>query len=123
MANQLILTGLNSLDEEELKEALGDSGMEVVKPKVPEGSLAEPATITVVLYLGSIALTSLAVWLSKGRRRHYLAAAHKVVHPDGTTEEKTFELDESSEDAVKASVLAQLRNWVGPSTPGSTNQE
>jgi len=120
MSNRLVLTGLNSLDEQELIEALGTNGVEIVKPEVPEGSLAEPATITVVLYLGSIALTSLAVWLSKGRRRKVLAATQKVVRADGTVEEKTFQLDESSEDAVKASVLSQLRNWVGsPTTPDS----
>jgi hypothetical protein len=67
MSEKLYVEGLNPLDAEELKEALGDKGMELRQPEVPEGTLAEPATITVILTLGSFAAVDFALWLSKGQ--------------------------------------------------------
>ena len=113
---ELVISGLSSLDEEELREALGGgSGDRITfsRPEVPEGSLAEPATITAVVTLGSIGLSALAAWLSKARRRRIARGKFRLVRPDGTVEEKSWELEESSEDAVKSKVLAELTNWIG----------
>ena len=109
-ATKLIIPGLSSLDEEELRELLGDQ-VTFQEPEVPEGSLAEPTTIIAVIVLGSIALNGLAAYLSKGRRRYVQRQTFRVVHPDGRVEERKLEIEASSEDEVKAEILAELSKW------------
>jgi len=50
--------------------------------------------------------------MSKGRRRKLLKRSVKIVHPDGSVEERTWEVDEASEDAIKPGVIAQLGKWL-----------
>ena len=107
----MVIAGLSSLDEEELRDAIGD--VEFDEPVVPEGTLAEPATITAIVTLGSLAIAALAAYLSKRRRRYLLKQAFRVVHPDGRIEERTLEVRASSEDEAKAEILAQLNKWIG----------
>jgi hypothetical protein len=75
-------------------------------------TLAEPATITAILTLGSFGTVAFATWMSKGRRRKLLKRSVKIVHPDGSVEERTWEVDEASEDAIKPGVIAQLGKWL-----------
>jgi hypothetical protein len=110
--SKLVLSGLSSLDEEELLEALGKDQVEFIKAKPPEGSLAEPATITAVIVLTSAGIAALTAYLAKGRRRRILKGVKKIIHPDGRIEEMTIDLDEASEDALKASVLGELGKWI-----------
>jgi hypothetical protein len=112
---EFIISGLTTLDEEELREALPEGQVDTVRSTVPEGTLAEPATITAIVTLGSIALAGLSAWLSKARRRRVSKFRYKVRKADGETVDVELDLDESSEDAVKASVMAQLSKWVSPS--------
>jgi hypothetical protein len=81
-APKLIISGLSGLDEEEMKEALGDA-VEFDEPDVPEGSLAEPATISAIVTLSAMVISALAVYLNKPRRKYLLQKAVKIVHPDG----------------------------------------
>jgi hypothetical protein len=116
MANtEFIITSMTTLDEEELREALPEGQVKTVRPTVPEGTLAEPATITAVVTLGSITLAGLSAWLSKGRRRRVSRFSYKVRKPDGEIVDVKLDLDQSSEDAVKANVMAQLGKWISPS--------
>jgi hypothetical protein len=112
MSETLYLEGLNPLDAEELKEALGDNGMELRQPEVPEGMLAEPGTITVILTLGSFAAVDFALWLSKGRRRRLLKRSVRVIHPDGRIEEDSWEVKVGTDEAIKAAVIAQFGKWL-----------
>jgi hypothetical protein len=112
MSEKLYIAGLSSLDKEELEEAIGKTALETYQPEVPEGSLAEPATITAILTLGSFATVAFATWASKGRRRKLLKGSVKIVHPDGRVEERSWEVDEGSEDAIKSGVIAQLGKWL-----------
>lgn len=112
MSEKLYIEGLNPLDAEELQEALRDKGMEIKQPATPEGTLAEPATITVILTLGSFAAVDFALWLSKGRRRRLLKRSVRVVHPDGRIEENAWEVKEGTDEAIKSGVIAQLGKWL-----------
>jgi len=112
MSAKLYIAGLSSLDKEELEEVIGKSALETYEPEVPEGTLAEPVTITAILTLGSFATVAFATWASKGRRRKLLKRTVKIVHPDGTIEERNWEVDEASEDAIKSGVIAQLGKWL-----------
>ena len=112
MSEKLCITGLTSLDLEELEESIGESVLEVYRPEVPEGALAEPVTITVVLTLAPLAATAFAVWASKGRRRKLLKHSVKVMHADGTVEERSWEVEEHSEEAIKSGVIERLRKWL-----------
>jgi hypothetical protein len=111
---ELIITGMTTLDEVELRKALPAGGVETIRGTVPEGTLAEPATITAVVTLGSLALTALSAWIVKGRRRRVSKLRYKVRKPDGEVVDLSLDLDENSEDAGKASVMAQLRKWIPP---------
>ena len=65
----LELTGLSDLDTEELLVAMGDH-VDLRRPEVPEGTLAEPATVVAIITIGSpIVLNALAIWLATPRRR------------------------------------------------------
>jgi len=112
MSEKLYITGLNALDKEELEEAIGKTAFEAYQPEVPEGNLAEPATITAILTLGSFATVAFATWASKGRRRKLLRRSVKISYSDGRVEERSWEVDEASEDAIKQGVLAQLGKWL-----------
>src|SRR5258708_7262112 len=98
MSNKLHIEGLNPLDAEELKAAINNNGLELFQPEAPEGTIAEPATITAILTLGAFTAVDLATWISKGRRRRVLKRSVKIAHPDGRIEERQWEVDESSED-------------------------
>ena len=111
--------GLNALDAEELKAVMGSSGLELDEPAVPEGTLAEPATITAILALGPTAIATLALWLSKGRRGHVLRHKAKIIHPDGRVEEQSWEIKDTSEAAVKSQVISKLGKWIGASSAGA----
>ena len=106
-APKLIISGLSSLDEEQLKEALGDE-VEFDEPEVPEGTLAEPATITAIVTLSAMAISALAVYLNKTRRRYLLEKAVKVVYPDGRIEEVTLKVEASSSEEAKTQLAAEL---------------
>jgi len=115
---KLIIRGLSSLDEEELREALGDN-VEVNEPEVPEGTLAEPATITAIIILGSMTIGALALWLSKKRRSHLYRETFRIVHPDGRVEERTLEVRASSEEEAKAEIMAQVGKWMSEAAKGA----
>lgn len=106
-APKLIISGLSSLDEEEMKESLGDA-VEFDEPQVPEGTVAEPATITAVVTLTAMAISALAVYFNKTRRRYLLEKAVKIVHPDGRIEETTLRIEASSSEEAKAQLAAEL---------------
>jgi hypothetical protein len=55
------LSGLSALDQEELKDLVGNAA-EFKEPVVPEGTLAEPATITAIVRLGSLVIASIAAY-------------------------------------------------------------
>ncbi|MBD2318055.1 hypothetical protein [Phormidium tenue] len=112
---KLIISGLNSLDEEELREVLGEE-VEFEEPKVPEGSLAEPATIAAIVTLGSLAITALAIYLSKSRRRYILERKIRIIHPDGRIEEHILNIQANSEDEANAQILAELSKFLLPSS-------
>ena len=111
-APNLMISGLSSLDEEEMKEALGDA-VEFDEPEVPEGSLAEPATITAIVTLGAMAISALAVYLNKPRRRYLLEKAVKIIHADGRVEETTLKIEASSSEEAKAQLAAELAKMAG----------
>jgi hypothetical protein len=111
-ATKLIIGGLSSLDEEELREALGEE-VEFDEPAVPEGTLAEPATITAIITLGSLAIAALATYLSKGRRSYLHKETFRIQHPDGRIEERTLEVRAASEEEAKAQIMAQISKWTG----------
>ena len=102
---QLMITGLSSLDQEESAEAIGDDSVQFSRPDVPEGTLAEPATISAVIALGTIALNGLVVWLSKARRKHTSAFRYRLVRPNGEVVEIALDLNDASEGAVKSQIL------------------
>lgn len=110
---KLIISGLNSLDEEELREALSEN-VEFEEPEVPEGTLAEPATIVAIVTLGSLTIAALAAYLSKARRRTILTHTFRIIHPDGRVEEHTITIDATSEEEVKAQIFAELSKWISP---------
>jgi hypothetical protein len=112
-SSKLIISGLNSLDEVELSEALGEN-VEFEEPDVPEGSAAEPATIAAIVTLGSLSIAALAVYLSKARRRSVLKYTIRKVHLDGRIEEFIIDLDSSSEEAANPKILAELSKWIAP---------
>ena len=116
---QLIISGLSSLDEEELLEAVGDKAVQFVRPEAPEGTLAEPGTITVIIVLGTIALNGLVAWLAKGRRRRTSNFRYRIVRPNGETVEMELDLSDSSEEALQPKVLAEISKWV-PSLPSGS---
>lgn len=111
------LSGLNELDAEELLEAVGPT-VELQRPEVQEGALAEPATITAVVALTSALMPVVALWLSKGRRSYLRKQTFKITHPDGRVEERTLEVRASSQDAATAEILAELEKWIQP--PGTS---
>ncbi|MFN0139086.1 MAG: hypothetical protein ACKVQW_03230 [Pyrinomonadaceae bacterium] len=104
---KLIISGLTPLDEEQLRELLEDA-VEFDEPQVPEGTLAEPATITAIIALSSMAIGALAVYLNKSRRSYLLEKAVKVVHPDGRVEEVTLKVQASSSEEAKQQLAAEL---------------
>ena len=112
MSEKLYITGLSSLDQEELAKAIGKDAFETYQPEVPEGTLAEPATITAILTLGSFATVAFATWASKGRRHKLLKNNVKITHKDGTVEERSWEVDEGSEKEIESKILAQLGTWL-----------
>ena len=67
MATTFEIGGLSGLDQEELQELLHEK-VQFEEPSVPEGTLAEPATIAAIVTLGSGVLFAFATWLSKRRR-------------------------------------------------------
>lgn len=111
----LEFVGLSSLDQEELREVAGEV-VTFQEPEVPEGMLAEPATIAAIVTLGSLSLVTLAAYLAQPRRRRMLRHAVRITHADGRIEEQTFEISASDQDGVKAEILAQLGKWVGKGT-------
>jgi hypothetical protein len=115
-APTLIISGLTSLDEAELLEKLPETYVETHKTAVPEGSLAEPATITAIVTLGSVTIAGLTAWLAKPRRRKISSFTYKLRKPDGTLVNVEMLSDEQSEEAAKASILAQLGQWVASAT-------
>jgi hypothetical protein len=118
---ELVITGLTTLDEVELRDALPEGEVETMHSTVPEGTLAEPATITAIVQIGgSIALGLLSLWISKTRRRRVSKLRYRVRKPDGEMVDVAFDLDQSSEDAVNASVMAELGKWIAtpPVNPG-----
>jgi hypothetical protein len=108
---KLIISGLNSLDEVELRDVLGE-GVEFDEPEVPEGTLAEPGTITAIVIIGKLTIAALAVYLSKGRRRAALKKNTRIIYPDGRIEEQTLEIEATSEEGVKAQVFAWLSKLI-----------
>ena len=118
---QLIVGGLSALDKEELELQLG-AAIGFVEPSVPQGTLAEPATIAAVITLGSIAITAFGAWLSKARQKHLLRERFRVLHPDGSSEEHVLEIQSSSEDAIKAEVIRQLRGWIKAGVVGQAGE-
>lgn len=109
---ELVISGLGNLDAEELRDALGENSLRLVRPEVPEGTLAEPTTITAVIVLGSIALSSLAAWICKKRRNPSKRFKFKLTRPDGEVIEVALNTDEGSEEPCKKNVLAQLGQWI-----------
>jgi hypothetical protein len=112
---ELVITGLTTLDEVELREALPEAEVETMQSTVPEGTLAEPATIAAIVTLGSMALKPLTLWILKRWRRRVSKLRFKIRKPDGEMVDLALDLDQSSEDAVNASVMAQLGKWISPS--------
>ncbi len=108
MSTSLTIHGLSKLDAEELRDTVGIEGVALQEPPTPEGTLAEPATITAVIVLGSIALGSLAAWLCKKRRNPSKRMQFKVTKPSGETVEVMLSVDGSTEEPCKENVLEQL---------------
>jgi hypothetical protein len=114
-ATTLEFIGLSALDQEELQQ-IGSSDVTFIEPQVPEGMLAEPATIAAIVTLGSLSLVTLAAYLAQGRRRHLLKRSVRITHPDGRVEERTLVISSSTQDGVKAEILGQLAAWIGKGT-------
>jgi hypothetical protein len=111
-STRLAISGLSSLDAEELREALGGDTLQIVRPESPEGTLAEPVTITAIIVLGSIALTNLAVWICKKRRHPSERFKFKLTRPDGEVLEVLLDTSQGSEEPCKEGVLSQLGQWI-----------
>lgn len=116
MEPKLIISGLSSLDEEELREALGNN-VDFNEPDVPEGTLAEPATITAIVILGSMSLATFALWLSKKRRSYLRTETLRVIDKDGNVTERTLRVRASSEEEANAEIAAQLKSWLPSAAP------
>ena len=111
-APKLIISGLSSLDEEQMKESLGDAVV-FDEPEVPEGTLAEPATITAIITLSAMAISALAVYFNKTRRRYLLEKTVKIVYPDGRVEEVALKIEASSSEEAEAKLAAELTKLAG----------
>lgn len=120
-STQLVISGLGKLDAEELREALGENGVSLAEPETPEGALAEPATITAVIVLGSIALGALAAWLCKKRRNPSRRFKFKITKPNGEVVEVSLNTGESSQEPCKKNVLAQIGDWIKTASLGAGN--
>jgi|SRR5689334_12862301 len=112
MATRLALDGLNALDAEELKEALGNESVQLTQPEAPEGNLAEPTTISALITLSPLVAGLVAAWISKPRRRKIARRKTRIIRADGTIEEKEWEINDLKEDAIKSQVFAQLTKWL-----------
>jgi hypothetical protein len=124
MATTFEIGGLSGLDQEELQELLHEK-VQFEEPSVPEGTLAEPATIAAIVTLGSGVLFAFATWLSKRRRSYLWQQTIRIHHPDGRVEEQSLTVKAASEDEVKAQVLQQLGQMLPhpsavPGTSGPT---
>ena len=108
---KIVIPGLTELDEEELRELLPE-GVEFDRPETPEGSLAEPTTITAIIILAPLAITTLALWASKARRSFIRSERIKIIHPDGRVEERSLDVKASSEEEAKAGIAAELGKWL-----------
>lgn len=117
----LIFGGLSALDKAELSDQFG-AAVSFVEPEVPEGNLAEPATIAAVVSLGSLAIGVLAAYVSKRRRQYLLRERFRRTYPDGSYEEHSFEIKASDEDEVKAEVIKQLGGWLKTANSGSSGK-
>lgn len=110
--------GLSDLDREELQDILKDQ-VQFDEPEVPEGTLAEPATIAAIVTLGSGVLAAFAIWLSKRRRSYLWQETVRIQHPDGRIEERRLTVKASSEAEAKAEILQQLGQMFPTGAGGS----
>ncbi len=109
--SRLILKGLSELDAEELSEALG-ADAEIVEPEVPEGTIAEPATISAIIMLSPLVIGALTVWMSKPRRSYLRKETMQFVDEKGRIFSKTLEIRASSEDEAQAQIAAEFTKWM-----------
>src|SRR5262245_2356251 len=109
---EIHVSGLSSLDVEELREVLGET-VTFQQAEVPEGTLAEPVTTLALIKLSVVALGVLAAWLAKPRRRVIATRTMRVIYPDGRIEERTLVIDASSEEESKQQILSQINDWLG----------
>jgi hypothetical protein len=112
MSIKLLLEGLNSLDAEELKEAVGVQAVEFVAPEVPEGTIAEPTAITALITLTPIVAATVSAYLAKPRHKKFRRSKFRTIHPDGRIVEREWETRETTEEAIKSQLLSQLTKWL-----------
>lgn len=103
---KLVISGLNELDAKEITELLKED-VEIAKPNVPEGSLAEPVSSIAIITISSLALASLSIFLSKARRKTMLTRSFRIIHADGRIEEFKLDLITYSEEAAKADEILE----------------
>lgn len=106
-----VFPGLSELDAEEIQEALDDK-VEIVEPDVPEGTIAEPATIAAIVTISPLIIGALAMWLSKKRRAYLRKETILLKLPNGAVLEKTLEIKSSSEEETREEIAAAFNNWL-----------
>ncbi|UHQ54150.1 hypothetical protein [Microbulbifer sp. YPW16] len=106
---KISLAGLNELDAEELSEAFESDSVELTRPEVKEGELAEPATIIATVKITTALLAVFALWLSKKRRSYILKKKIKITYPDGREEESYIEVNARSESEAKIQITNYLK--------------
>jgi len=117
-----MFSGLSELDAEELIEAVGDEA-EIARKEVPEGTLGEPVTIAAIVLLTPMAIGALSLWLSKARRKDVLLQKTRLIHPDGTIEERYLKISSLKEDEAKAETASKIGDWIAETQKNALKAE
>lgn len=116
---------LTPLEVADLKQALKETGAEPSKVLVatPErGGVSgtrkgEPATVFIVLAVSQAVLTGVALWVAKGRSQQSVSRELEYRSPTGEVMRYRVESTATTEEAIAADVLEQLKGFTVPS-PG-----
>lgn len=106
---QLRMEGLTSLQFAELRAAVEPTGNDCVtkldSPNLGGGKVGEPILLTVVVTLGPLVISAVALWLAKQKKGRTKKIKYTRIDASGDME--SFEMDESAYDEGESSSAIQ----------------
>ena len=105
--SQLRIDGLTPLQLAELQTAVASTDgdyVEINNPGLGGGKVGEPTLLSVAITLGPLAVSAVALWISKQKKGRTKSLKYSKIAPNGVTE--SFEMDETSYDEGAAQSTA-----------------